>query len=250
MTAFVLHDFSWQRMINAVEAVDRRQVHCVKSFHRAEIDYAIIGGRAAMAWVDSVDCGASRTTPNIDVLVERADLDRIIETICYDGWTHQLINGWHTFAESSTVSFHSRIRLVFANELFRPNDLLPTPSLSESRWLNEMRVVDLEALIRMKLTAFRTIDRVHLDDLLSVELYDPTWISRFPGEFATRLQHVFDEFEVWPEVLEQAMLNAGFKSDEELVEFQRHSRQHADGRLAELPWFLARANAHQKYRRG
>lgn len=250
MSSLVLHDFTWQRMVNAVQAVDRRQAHCVESFHQAEIDYAIIGGRAAMAWVDSVDDGASRTTPNVDYLVERADLNRVIDAICHDGWIHQIISGWHTFAENSTIKFHSRVRLVFANEWFRPTNLLPTPSLSESLWLNEIRVVSLEALVRMKLTAFRTVDRVHLDDLLSVELYDPSWISRFPSEFASRLQQVFDDFEVWPEVLEQAKRNAGFTSDEELVEFQRQSKQTGDGKLAKLPWFLARENAHEKYRRG
>lgn len=248
MSALILHDFSWQRMINAVEAVDRRQAHCVEMFQSAKIDYAIIGGRAAMAWVDSVDCGASRTTPNVDFLVERADLNRIIEAVCHDGWIHRVANSWHTFAESSTVSFHSSVRLVFANQLVRSMDLLPTPSVSESHWLNGIRIVDLEALIRMKLTAFRTIDRVHLDDLLSVHLFDPSWTNRFPLEFASRLAQVFDAHEVWPDDYVEALAAAGFQSDQELVEFQAMCRLSGDTRLNSLPWFLARKNAHEKVR--
>ena len=203
-----------------------------------------------MAWVDSIEPGASRTTPNVDFLVERSDLNRIIEALCIDGWIHQTANAWHTFAESANISFHSRVRLVFANEYFRPDNLLPTPSLAESRWLGELRVVELEALIRMKLTAFRTIDRVHLDDLLSVGLFDPSWKSRFLPEFSNRLDEVFDVFEAWPDVFEDAMLGAGFRSDEELAEFIRHSREAGAEVPADLPWFLVRENAWKKVRLG
>ena len=100
----------------------------------------------------------------------------------------------------------------------------------------------------MKLTAFRTIDRVHLDDLLSVELFDPSWTARFSSEFAPRLADIFDVHDVWPDLYVDAMSAAGFQSDEELVEFQRHCRQSGDQRLNSLPWFLARENAHQKVR--
>ena len=248
MSGPILHDFSWQRMINAVEAVDRRQAHCVNAFNRAGIDYSIVGGRAAMAWVDSVDRGASRTTPNSDFLVERVVLDRIVGALCDDGWVYQIRNGWHTFAESASVSFQSRVRLVFANELFRPDDLLPTPDVAESRCLDEIRVIELEALIRMKLTAFRTIDRVHLDDLLSVALFDPSWRKRFPPEFAPRLDAVFDSFEAWPDVFEQAKLDAGFSSDEQLAEFIRRTRELSEEVPTELPWFLVRDDAWKKVR--
>ncbi len=248
MTVAVLHDFSWQRMINAVEAVDRRQTHCVEAFQRNGIAYAIVGGRAAMAWVDSIEPSAIRTTPNVDLLVERSDLDQIIELICGGGWAYEVINGWHTFAESPTISIRRRVRLLFANESVRPSDLLRTPSLSESCWLNDVRVVDLDALIRMKLTAFRTIDRVHLDDLLSVQLFDPSWTHRFPTEFTSRQAQVFDAHEVWPDVYVEALAAAGFQSDQELVEFQTFCRQSGDQRLDTLPWFLARENAHEKVR--
>ena len=248
MPSLVLHDFSWQRMVNAVKAVDRRQAHCVAAFAEADIPYAIIGGRASMAWVDSVDRGASRTTPNVDFLVERADLNRITNLLCRDGWIHQVMNGWHTFAESANVRFQSRVRLVFANELFRPDNLLATPSVSESCWLDGICVIDLDALMRMKLTAFRTIDRVHLDDLLSVGLFDPSWRDRFPAEFAPRLDAIFDAHDVWPDVFEKAKLDAGFVSDEQLAEFLRRSKELGDGKHSSLPWFLVRDNAWEKVR--
>jgi hypothetical protein len=40
----------------------------------------------------------------------------------------------------------------------------------------------------MKLTSFRTVDRVHLLDMLEVGLTDQSWTSRLPADLATKLQ--------------------------------------------------------------
>jgi hypothetical protein len=51
----------------------------------------------------------------------------------------------------------------------------------------EFRVVTLDALVRMKLTAFRFKDKVHLLDLLDVGLIDEGWCDRFPPELGRSL---------------------------------------------------------------
>jgi hypothetical protein len=56
-----------------------------------------------------------------------------------------------------------------------------------------MRVLSLEALVRMKLTSFRDKDRVHLRDLLDVGLVDASWLQRFPRELAERLQQLLSD---------------------------------------------------------
>jgi hypothetical protein len=53
-------------------------------------------------------------------------------------------------------------------------------------------VLDLEALVRIKLTAFRDKDRTHLRDLIEVGLIDATWCPRFPDELAARLRGLID----------------------------------------------------------
>ena len=50
----------------------------------------------------------------------------------------------------------------------------------------------LEALVRMKLTAYRDKDRTHLRDLIDVGLIDRSWCGRLPAELATRLQSLLD----------------------------------------------------------
>jgi len=51
----------------------------------------------------------------------------------------------------------------------------------------------LEQLVRMKLTSFRDKDRMHLRDMLDVELIDASWRERLPTELATRLQELLDD---------------------------------------------------------
>jgi hypothetical protein len=51
-------------------------------------------------------------------------------------------------------------------------------------------VVDLPALVRMKLTSFRNIDRVHVADMLSVGLIDAVVRTSLPVELRARLEQV------------------------------------------------------------
>jgi hypothetical protein len=50
------------------------------------------------------------------------------------------------------------------------------------------RVLSPEALVRMKLVAFRLKDQVHLQDMIRVGLIDHTWPERFIPVLADRLR--------------------------------------------------------------
>jgi hypothetical protein len=45
----------------------------------------------------------------------------------------------------------------------------------------------------MKLAMFRTLDRVHLRDLIDVGLIDGSWLSRFSPELGSCLQALLDD---------------------------------------------------------
>jgi hypothetical protein len=51
-------------------------------------------------------------------------------------------------------------------------------------------VLNLGALVRMKLTSFRDIDRVHVADMLGVGLIDESIRATLPGELRARLEEV------------------------------------------------------------
>jgi hypothetical protein len=46
------------------------------------------------------------------------------------------------------------VHIIFANEKVRPHEPLSNPDVTESESTDQLRVLSLEALVRMKLTAF------------------------------------------------------------------------------------------------
>ena len=82
---------------------------------------------------------------------------------------------------------------MFANEKVRPHETLASPDVADSVDAGQYRVLTLDAVVRIKLTAFRDKDRVHLRDLIDVGLIDATWPGRLPEELAARLQSLIDD---------------------------------------------------------
>ncbi len=82
--------------------------------------------------------------------------------------------------------------LLFAGEPVRPNDPIPAPDLESAVLVDGHPTIDLQSLVAMKLNAFRDKDRMHLRDMLDVEIIDETWVGRYPTVLAERLQLLID----------------------------------------------------------
>jgi len=78
-------------------------------------------------------------------------------------------------------------------KLVTPTDLIPAPDVTESESIENHRTLTLDALVRMKLNAFRDKDRMHLRDMIDVELIDASWCHRLLPELAARLQQLLDD---------------------------------------------------------
>ena len=143
----------------------------------------------------AVDVEAVRNTKNVDLLVRREDFERVIEAAHSVGFVYQNVAGVDLFLDGPNGSVRSAIHIVFAREKIRADYLLPAPDVTESEAGPEFTVAALDALVRMKLTAFRLKDKVHLLDLLDVGLIDESWCDRFPPELGTRLRELIDSME-------------------------------------------------------
>jgi hypothetical protein len=188
----LLKDFSWERMIAAVDAVRERACRATGALAQAEIPHAVIGGNAVAAWVARVDAEAVRNTKDVDLLVRREDFDRVVAALESVGFAHHNVANVDLFLDGPEGSVRSAIHLVYAGERVRPDDLLPAPDVTDCEAGPDFAVATLDALVRMKLTSFRLTDRVHLIDLLEVGLIDDTWRRRLPAELAERLQGLID----------------------------------------------------------
>jgi hypothetical protein len=97
------------------------------------------------------------------------------------------------FLDGPGAKARDAVHVIFAGEKVRPDDLAKTPDVGDAVSIEAQKVVNLEALVRMKLTSFRDKDRMHLRDMLDVELIDASWRDRLPPELAARLQELIDD---------------------------------------------------------
>ena len=183
---------SLERMVNAVEKVRQRLLRATAALKAAGIDYAVAGGNAVAAWVSSVDETAVRNTQDVDILIRRADLPQVRAALESAGFVYRHSAGVDVFLDGPTARPREAVHIVFANEKVKPRETVESPDVSESRDAGAFRILELEALVRIKLTAFRDKDRTHLRDLIDVGLVDATWPAKYPPELAARLQQLLD----------------------------------------------------------
>ena len=191
--AVELKPFSWERMIEAVEAVRERALRATAALREAGIPYALAGGNAVAAWVARVDRAAVRNTQDVDILVRRTDFDAVKRALESVGFFHHNVLGVDCFIDGPEGSPRDAVHLVYANEKVRPDYIAPSADITEVAQADEYDVLTLEALVRMKLNSFRDKDRMHLRDLLDLGLIDATWLPSLLSEQANRLQQLLDD---------------------------------------------------------
>ncbi len=180
-------------MSDAVENVRRRLLRAAAALEKAGVAYAVVGGNAVAAWVSRVDEAAVRNTRDVNLLLRRADLPAAIMALESAGFTHRRVASlgqpgtMEVFLDGAEAKVRDAVHLVFAAEKTRPEQPEPNAAVEESEAAGYFRLIALDALVRVKLSAFRDKDRVHLRDLASVGLIGPDWLPRFSGELHRRL---------------------------------------------------------------
>ena len=192
MNTHVISKLAWERMATSVEKVRARLRRATKCLEDASIPYAVAGGNAVFAWVSEVDEAAARFTQDVDILLRRVDLDRAKEAFAREGFVYRHSSGIDMFLDGPDSKARDAVHIVFAGEKVRKEYAFPAPDVDESKQTDTAQVLDLEALVRMKLTSFRRKDQVHVEDLIGVGLVDQTWVGRLPRELGTRLQELID----------------------------------------------------------
>jgi hypothetical protein len=188
----VVGPFSLERVVNAVENVRRRLLKAAATLEAAGIPYAIVGDDAVALWVSRVDEAAVRNTRDVDVLIRREDLSLVRTALESAGFAYRHVAGVDVFLDTAAAKPRDAVRIVFANEKVRPDEPVANPDVGEAENAGAFRVIALEALVRIKLTAFRDKDRTHLRDLIDVGLLDAGWLGKLHPLLAERLRQVLD----------------------------------------------------------
>ena len=158
----------------------------------AHVPYAVAGGNAVAAWVSRVDEAAVRNTQDVDILLRRADLSAASAAMAKAGFIHRHVKSIDMFLDGPDAKARDAVHVVFAGEKVKPDSIAAAPDVTESEATETFCLVTLDALVRMKLTAFRDKDRTHIRDLIEVGLVDATWLSHLPAPLAARLQELLD----------------------------------------------------------
>jgi hypothetical protein len=184
--------FSLERAVSAVEKVRERLLRATQALREADVPYAVAGGNAVALWVSRVDEAAVRNTQDVDVLLRRADLPAAKAALESAGFVHRHIAGIDAFLDGPDARPRQAVHLVFANEFVREGEAMASPDVTQAEDAGLYRVLSLDALVAIKLTAFRDKDRTHLRDLIDVGLLDASWVGRLPVPLAERLQQLLD----------------------------------------------------------
>ena len=191
MTA-AIGPFSLERVVNAVEKVRQRLLRAAATLRAADVPYAVAGGNAVALWVSRVDEAAVRNTQDVDLLLRREDFDAAKVALESAGFVYRHLAGIEVFLDGPAAKFREAVHIVFANEQVRPHEPMVNPNVSESEDAGLFRVISLDALVRIKLTAFRDKDRTHLRDLIDIGLIDAQWLAKFPLVLADRLRQLLE----------------------------------------------------------
>jgi hypothetical protein len=174
------------------QEVQERLERVTAILNKSGLPYAVIGGNAVASWVGSVDPGAVRLTKDVDILLRREDLEAVKGVLTEAGFIYNETLDVHMFLDGPNARPSQAVHLLFAGEKVKPDDLAPAPPITDYEHRDEVRVLRLESLVRMKLTSFRDKDRTHLRDMIGVGLIDATWPARFPTELGARLQQLLE----------------------------------------------------------
>lgn len=178
----------WERYTMAMDKLTDRLNRITAALTKMNVPYALIGGQAVIFWVSTKDPAAVRTTKDVDILINRADLAKAKAAAISAGMEYVEVVDVGMFLEPSDPNPRHGIHLVWAGEKVKADDPLPNPTIDERQELEPGKsVVSLAGLVRTKLMANRDKDRVHLRDMIDVGLIDRSLLAGLPAELATRL---------------------------------------------------------------
>lgn len=181
-------------MENGIQKVRARLLRAAAALRAAGLPYAVVGGNAVAAWVSRVDEAAVRNTRDVDILVRRSDFAEVRRALEQAGFTYRRISAlgrlgaMDVFLDNNEAKVRDALHVLWAGETVTRDSIEPAPDPEGAEETGGFALIALEKLVRMKLSAFRDKDRVHLRDLIDAGLVDESWQAKLPPALAERLR--------------------------------------------------------------
>lgn len=144
----------FERMFRAVEIVQERLNRACQTLHDAQVPYAVIGGNAVAAWVATIGDGAVRNTRDVDLLLDEKDLLGVTIALQNAGFVRTKALETIVFLDGPEGKPSQGLYILLASRKVRPDYVGPAPSVNRMIEINRRRIIELEALVEMKLNRF------------------------------------------------------------------------------------------------
>jgi hypothetical protein len=157
------------------------------------IPHELIGGLAVLIHVEEANPEHSTLTRDVDLMVRRADLERIKDVAARNGFRFRHTAGLDMLLYGETDSARNAVHLIFSGEKVRSNQATPNPPIQPVKkaiHAREVFVMPVADLVRMKLSSYRDKDRVHIRSMDASGLITADIEKALPTELQSRLQHV------------------------------------------------------------
>jgi hypothetical protein len=157
------------------------------------IPHELIGGLAVLIHVEEADPTHAMLTRDVDLMIQRTDLPRVIEIAQRNGFRFRHSSGLDMLLFGDTDSARNAVHLIFSGEKVKASQAAPNPAIDPVRKKmlgQDVSVIALPDLVRMKLSAYRLKDQVHVQALDAAGLITPAVEQALPEELRIRLRHV------------------------------------------------------------
>jgi len=151
-----------------------------------QIPCEVIGGLAVLIHVEEANPEYSALTRDVDLMVRREDLDHIKDAAAKGGFRYRHAAGVHMLINMGSDHAKDTVRLIFTEERVRPDFLAENKRILGQ----DVSVIPVPDLVRMKLTSFRLEDQVHIKALEAAGLITSEAETQLTPELRMRLTQV------------------------------------------------------------
>jgi hypothetical protein len=160
---------------------------------QAGVPHELVGGLAVFLHVENADSTHSSLTRDIDIMIRRDDLPRVV-TIAEDhGFRFRHSAGTDMLLFGETNSARNAIHLLYAGEKVKAAQLESHPGIHPVRaglHGQDFWVIPVLDLVRMKLCSYRDKDRVHVRGMDAAGLITKDVEHGLSEELLARLRNV------------------------------------------------------------
>jgi hypothetical protein len=160
---------------------------------QAGVPHELVGGLAVFLHVENADSTHSSLTRDIDIMILRDDLPRVVAIAENHGFRFRHSAGIDMLLFGETNSARNAVHLLYAGEKVKAAQLESHPRINPVRaGLHGMDfwVIPVLDLVRMKLSSYRDKDRVHVRGMDAAGLITRDVENGLSNELLARLGNI------------------------------------------------------------